>query len=257
MANKKAESKAFDSLEVTFHDKWHFIELKSAIEVEKVGETVLTVRLSEIDIFSNDLADRKLLIKRDQPSPRIRRQICRVNLDGRFPTVEIVIESLTKSIGAQEKFLKLKIEKLEKDVPDQFYLPHNDVFDDVHKEIFNMEAPAIATIMGDVVLPPKAFHTEICQVNLKPEDLENIGTRKVILERTTDHGMNIGMRKMILMPKILSEIKVENGEAKVEVKIYNASRQRLRISKKTNIARVFLCKNSNLTDKVGNIFFYI
>ena len=251
LANKKAESKAFDSLEISFHDKWHFIDLKSAVTVEKLGETLLTVRLSEIEIFMNDLVDRKVLVRRDNPSPKIKRQICKLNIDGRSPVVEIIIDSDTKDISAQEKFFKLKIEKFEKDVPDQFFLPHNDVFDDVSKEIFNMNAPAVATTLVDVVLPPKAFHTEICHVDLKPEDMEIIGTKDVILERTSDHGMNIGMRKMILVPKILSVVRVENGEAKVEVKIYNASRQRLRISKKTNIAKVFLCRNTNLTSKVG------
>ena len=251
LANKKAESKAFDSLEISFHDKWHFIDLKSAVTVEKLGESLLTIRLSEIEIFMNDLVDRKVLVRRDNPSPKIKRQICKLNIEGRSPVVEIIIDSDTKDISAQEKFFKLKIEKFEMDVPDQFFLPHNDVFDDVSKDIFDMNAPAVATTLVDVVLPPKAFHTEICHVNLKPEDMEIIGTKNVILERTSDHGMNIGMRKMILVPKILSVVKVENGEAKVEVKIYNASRQRLRISKKTNIAKVFLCRNTNLTKKVG------
>ena len=62
----------------------------------------------------------------------------------------------------------------------------------------------------------------------------------MILERTTDHGMNIGMRKMILVPKLVSEVCLDNEEVKVEVQIYNASRQRLRISKKTSIAKVYL-----------------
>ena len=62
--------------------------------------------------------------------------------------------------------------------------------------------------------------------------------------------MNIGMRKMILVPKIISEVQQDEEEMKVDVKIYNASRQRLRISKKTNIAKVFLCRNRKFDQKV-------
>lgn len=36
----------------------------------------------------------------------------------------------------------------------------------------------------------------------------------------------------------------------VAVRIYNASRQRLRVSKKTNIAKVLLCKNTAFDGKV-------
>ena len=255
IANKKAEQKALDSLEIKFHDRLHFVDLKATLDLEHVGENLAIVRLGEIDIFFNDLADRKVLIKRDYDLglPRIKRQICKVSLDGRVPMVELLIDSRELKVQPQDKFFKLQIERTEKDGPDQFFLPQHDVFDDVSSSLFDLSCPVVATTTADVVLPPKAFHTETCDVSLGPEDMEVAGTRKVILERTADHGMNIGMRKMILVPKIVSEVKVEGGTAKVEVRIYNASRQRLRISKKTNIAKVYLCKNKVLDKKVGII----
>ena len=54
--------------------------------------------------------------------------------------------------------------------------------------------------------------------------------------------MKIGLRKMILVPKIVSQLTEIEKEVKVEVKIYNASRQQLRISKNTNIAKLYLGK---------------
>ena len=64
--------------------------------------------------------------------------------------------------------------------------------------------------------------------------------------------MKIGLRKMILVPKIVSQLTEMEKEVKVEVKIYNASRQQLRISKNTNIAKLYLGK-VNLVLEVINI----
>jgi len=93
-----------------------------------------------------------------------------------------------------------------------------------------------------VVLMPKSFHTERCTVQLKPGEGPALNAAHVILQRTDDYAMKIGMRKLILVPKVLTQLTWEaDGEvATVEVQIYNASKQRLRLSKKTNIANVFL-----------------
>jgi len=58
------------------------------------------------------------------------------------------------------------------------------------------------------------------------------------MRRTKDHGMNIGMRKMIMIPQVVSQLTINRDQAQIMVTIYNASRQGLRISTKTNIARL-------------------
>jgi len=250
--NKLAEMKAMDSLEVKFHDRPHYISLKKAVDVERPGENIITVRLGEVDIFFNDLNERKVNIRRDDDGGpvKVRRQICKVTLDGRIPMVDILVDCRNTKIEAMNKFFKVYIERTDKDGADQFYLPQSDVFEPIINEIFSLGAPLCATTPGDVVLAPKAFHEETCLVNIKSEEVEAFSSMKVILERTADHGMNIGMRKMILVPRIVSSLKIDGDQVKVSVRIYNASRQRLRISKKTNIAKVFLCKNTAFERKV-------
>ena len=123
--NKLAEMKAMDSLEVKFHDRPHYISLKKAVDVERPGENIITVRLGEVDIFFNDLNERKVNIRRDDDGGpvKVRRQICKVTLDGRIPMVDILVDCRNTKIEAMNKFFKVYIERTDKDGADQFYLP--------------------------------------------------------------------------------------------------------------------------------------
>ena len=99
-----------------------------------------------------------------------------------------------------------------------------------------------ASTSADIVLLPKSYHTETCSVKLD-HSLE--GPSVGLLERTKSSSMQIGMRKMILIQKVLCH--VVPGEspntATVMVRVYNASKQTLKITKKTNIAQVQLQKD--------------
>ena len=161
--NKKAEQKALDSLALEFHEKPHFINLNAALEFKEKGENLAYIRLTEVEVFLNDLADRRILVKRDLKlgAPMIKRQICKVVLEGRVPKVEVIIDSNNLSIQPMTKFLKIQIERTDKDSSDQFNLPLNNVFDDGVEAVFDLDNPAIATTIADVVLLPKESVTFI------------------------------------------------------------------------------------------------
>jgi len=99
-----------------------------------------------------------------------------------------------------------------------------------------------ASTSADIVLLPKSYHTETCLVKLD-QNLEkpSIG----LLERTKSSSMQIGMRKMIIIQKVLCYLTPGESPntATVEVRVYNASKQTLKITKKTIIAQVRLQKD--------------
>ena len=123
---KLAEMKAMDSIEIKFHDRPHYISLKAPLHLERPGKNVVTVKLPEIEIFFNDLSDRRVSIRRDDDGSggvKIRRQVCKVTIDGRIPMVDILIESQATLLEPMHKFFKIYIERMEKDGGDQFNLP--------------------------------------------------------------------------------------------------------------------------------------
>ena len=68
------------------------------------------------------------------------------------------------------------------------------------------------------------------------------------MERTKASSMQIGMRKMIIIPKVLYFLdpSQDSQEVKIKIKMYNASKQTLRITKKTKIAQVRLQKSEDV-----------
>eukprot|EP00088_Acartia_fossae_P000776 TRINITY_DN10308_c0_g1_i2.p1 TRINITY_DN10308_c0_g1~~TRINITY_DN10308_c0_g1_i2.p1 ORF type:complete len:1213 (-),score=414.01 TRINITY_DN10308_c0_g1_i2:230-3334(-) len=244
VSQKQAEIKALATIETAFHDRVHFVELKEALTFEQVGYNVVNFHLAPLDIFISDLPDRKVRIKKqDRTDFQIPKQICKIKLQGRNVHTEILISSNKKKIEPLEGFLRLQIEKIDIDSNDPFFIPHGHVIHKGAEEMFDSEGSAAATVPADILLAPKSFHKQLCNVTLKDKELSDLRPNQlVIVNRTKDHGMNIGMRKMILIPRAVSQLQIDGDTAKIEVTIYNASRQGLRISTKTNIAKLLLCK---------------
>ena len=250
-AVKLAEIKALENSSLKFHEAYYDISLDKEEQLPGPGDAVILVKLGELELFSTELADRHVFVHYRAQADNtavVKSQICKVNLEGKSPTVELLVRSKNATLGPFPLFLRLRIERTELDTDNQFFLPVSDTFHPTATEtLFDLHCSTVASTLNDVVLLPKSFHTERCVVPLKPEELATLNDALVILERTPDHGMNIGMRKMILVPKVLSRLACDQSseQATVEVRIYNASKQRLRLSKNTNIARIFLPRYSN------------
>jgi hypothetical protein len=250
---KTAEIKTWQTAGIKFHDEFHDISLKKELKLPVPGgDCVITVSLPELELFASELADRRVLIHfrslgggTSAASGHIKSQICKLILDDRTPAVDILLKSKAPTIAPTDYFFRLRIERTEMDVDNQFFVPVSDSFlPAATEQLFDVTACTLVATQKDVVLLPKSYHTERCTVLLREDQLAGLNDVLVVLERTTDHSMNIGMRKLILVPKVLTRMSCdqEANMATVEVRIYNASKQRLRLSKNTNIGKVFLPK---------------
>lgn len=151
--------------------------------------------------------------------------------------MEVLVENTKDkevTIKASEKYklIRVYVEKDINDLDHQFEIPEDDDGVDEAEEYLEKEV-VDATTTSDIVLKPKTYHTETCIAKI---DLDYGVDPLVQVERTKASTMKIGMRKMILVPKVLTFMKVSGGEAKVQVRLYNASKSIMRISAKTPIA---------------------
>lgn len=245
-----AEIKALEGQGLKFHEEYHDIALKEPLKLPiPAGDLVVTVNLPELEMFSADLAGRHAFVHyRSLVNNNIiiKSQICKISVDGKNSTVDVLMRSKEGSIPPTSYFLRLRIERLEADTDNCFYVPLEDCFHPSATEaLFNVQNPHMVATQKDIVLLPKSFHVERCEVQLKPEEMVGLDNALVIMERTSDHAMNIGMRKLILVPKVLTRVTCSGNDAEeqratVEVRIYNASKRQLRLSKNTNIGKIFL-----------------
>ena len=142
------------------------------------------------------------------------------------------------------KLIRVYIERNSKDLDHQFDIPEDDDVIDVVEDILEQEAFDAATT-NDIVLMPKTYHSEECIVKLnRALNYQSFA----LMERTKASSMQIGMRKMIIIPKVLYFLdpSPDSQEVKIKIKMYNASKQTLRITKKTKIAQVRLQKSEDV-----------
>ena len=148
------------------------------------------------------------------------------------------------------KLIRVYVQKMDKDLDHQFDIPEDDEScSDVEKLVDADTYDALTTT--DIILNPKAYHTENCSIKMmKSYNFTPFG----VLERTKASSMNIGMRKMILVPRVVNFINIlDENSATIQVTMYNASKQTLRITKKTKIASVRIQKPNILSDEEFNL----
>lgn len=247
VSQKLIQIKVLASVETKLHDRIHTFHLKDKLTFEKAGKNIIDFHLDTLDSFIHELVDkgscRKVQFKKIETSTfKIQKQICNIQLKGKNVTAEVLVDSKETVIKPCKGFLKVQIEKSEIDNYDPFVIPLGHIVDEGSEDILDSTCKVVATVPTDIHLAPKSFHTQLCNVSSKEKDLNELASKVVVLNRTKDHGMNIGMRKMILIPRAVTELQMDGDTAKVMVTIYNASRQNLRISTKTNIATLFVSK---------------
>ena len=196
--------------------------------------------MSELDLFASELAGRKILVKERMNSKRlltVHRQVAECQVVERKSRVEVLVENTkdrTVVIKPSEKYklIRVHVEKQINDLDYQFAIPEDDDFIEDSGEYFEKDVVDALTTT-DIVLKPKTYHTEICVAKL---DVDYGSDPIVQVEKTKTSTMKIGMRRMILVPKVVTYIKMGNGEGRLSVKLYNASKSIMRISANTPIA---------------------
>ena len=142
------------------------------------------------------------------------------------------------------KLIRVYVERHAKDLDHQFDIPEDDDILDAVEDILDKEA-FDATSTNDISMMPKTYHTEECVVKLnKTLDYQSLA----LMERTNHSSMQIGMRKMIIIPKVLYLLgpSTDSQEVRIKIRMYNASKQKLKFTKKTKIAKVRLQKSEDV-----------
>jgi len=250
---KIGEIKSFEKLGLEFFKTGMSIRCTEDFIVGRRERKVLTFKMAELDLFSSELSGRRILIKERDNDKRIItvfKQTANIIVNERKSEVDVLVQNdkdkeVIVKANDKVKLIRVYVEKLEKDFDHQFDIPEDDdIIDDVENFL---ETDAVdASTTTDIVLKPKTYHTEVCTVKTSKSYKEQ---PFVVFERTKASGMKIGMRKMILVPKVLSFLNTEGEEATLLVTLYNASKQTLRITKKTKIASVRIQKQETLMDE--------
>ena len=235
MYDKKIENR-----DIEFFPSGMSIKLMEEVMVEAKERKIIAISMEELDLFASELAGRKILVKERMNSKRlltVHRQVAECQVVDRKSRVEVLVEN-TKDravvIKPSEKYklIRVHVEKQINDLDYQFAIPEDDDFIEDSDEYFEKEVVDALTTT-DIVLKPKTYHTELCVAKL---DLDYGSDPLVQVEKTKTSTMKIGMRRMILVPRVVTYIKMENGEGRLYVKLYNASKSIMRISAKTPIA---------------------
>jgi len=201
---------------------------------------IVIFKMPELDLFFSELAKRKILIKErdnDKKILTVFKQTANVIVNEMKSEVEVLVqnernkECIVKA-SDKVKLIRVYVERLEKDLDHQFDIPDDD---DIASGIDNfLESGLVdAVATSDIILHPKTYHSELCKVKL-PKTYKEDPFALLVKHRS----MNFGMRKMILVPKVLSFINIKNEEATVIVTMYNASKITQKITKNSKIASV-------------------
>jgi len=249
---KIGEIKSFEKQGLEFFKSGMSILCSEDFSVGPMERKIMTFKMPELDIFSSELAGRKILIKERDNDKRILtvfKQTANVIVNERKSEVDVLVQNdrnkeCRVKASDKVKLIRVYVEKLEKDLDHQFDIPEDDDIISEIEELLEAE-PFDAVTSEDIILQPKTYHSEVCTVKISKSYTEN---PFAVLERTKASGMKIGMRKMILVPKVLSFLNTDKEEATIIVNMYNASKQTLRITKKNQNCK---CKNSEARNPVG------
>eukprot|EP00090_Calanus_glacialis_P001028 TRINITY_DN10736_c0_g1_i4.p1 TRINITY_DN10736_c0_g1~~TRINITY_DN10736_c0_g1_i4.p1 ORF type:complete len:2067 (+),score=620.98 TRINITY_DN10736_c0_g1_i4:267-6467(+) len=249
---KIGEIKSFEKQGLEFFKSGMSILCSEDFSVGPMERKIVTFKMPELDMFSSELAGRKILIKERDNDKRILtifKQTANVIVNERKSEVDVLVQNernkeCTVKASDKVKFIRVYVEKLEKDLDHQFDIPEDDDIISEMEVLLEAE-PVDAVTSEDIILQPKTYHSEVCTVKILKSYTEK---PFAVLERTKASGMKIGMRKMILVPKVLSFLNTDTEVATIIVNMYNASKQTLRITKKTKIASVRIQKPGILLD---------
>ena len=223
--------------------EWHgglSVRLLEEVVVEARERKIVSLRAAELDLFAPELQGRRVMVKERWNTRRrltVYKQVAEATVVDRQVTLEVLVENkedqrVVISPSEGYKLIRVHVEKDINDLDYQFDIPEDD--DGVEEAEEFMEKEVVDAITStDIVLKPKTYHTEVCTAKV---GLELDTAPVVVVERTKNRTMSIGMRKMILVPKVLSYLTVAGTEATVMVRLYNASKSIMRISAKTQIA---------------------
>ena len=249
IAKRIGEIKSFEKEGFQFFKTGMSIKCAECFTIGPRERKLMTFKMEELDLFSSELAGRKILIKERDNDSRILtvfKQIANIIVNDRKSEVDVLVQNdqtrdVVVKAADKEKLIRVYVERLEKDLDNQFEIPEDeDMFEKIDDLVVADPVDAITTT--DIVLQPKCYHTELCTVKL-PEIHEL--PPLAVLERTKASSMKIGMRKMILVPKAFNFIKIEDGvNASVLVRMYNAWKMPIRITKKTKIAELKLLRKN-------------
>jgi len=240
---KIGEIKSNEKAGIEFFTNGLSIRITEDLTVGAMERKIITVKMAELDLFASEMAGRRLLVKERANSRRmltVYKQIVTCSVNERKSQVEVLVENMRSrpvTIKASEKFklIRVHVEKKIEDLDHQFDVPEDDDFiEEVENYLEKEVVDAVTT--NDIVLKPKSYHTELCKAkvdNSKYPENEDI---LVQCERTKASTMRIGMRKMILVPKLLTYMRLGDSHAEVSVRLYNSSNSIMRISAKTPIA---------------------
>ena len=236
----KMYEKKIQNKDIEFFPSGMSIKLTEELVVEARERKLVTITLEELDLFASELAGRKILVKERMNSKRlltVHRQVAECQVVERKSRVEVLVENTkdrTVVIKPSEKYklIRVHVEKQINDLDYQFAIPEDDDFIEDSGEYFEKDVVDALTTT-DIVLKPKTYHTEVCVAKL---DVDYGSDPIVQVEKTKTSTMKIGMRRMILVPKVVTYIKMGNGEGRLSVKLYNASKSIMRISANTPIA---------------------
>merc|ERR1712192_270092 len=210
-----------ENRDIEFFPSGMSIKLTEEVIVEAKERKIVAISLEELDLFASELAGRKILVKERMNSKRlltVHRQVAECQVVDRKSRVEVLVEN-TKDravvIKPSEKYklIRVHVEKQINDLDYQFAIPEDDDFIEDSDEYFEKEVVDALTTT-DIVLKPKTYHTELCVAKL---DLDYGSDPLVQVEKTKTS-------------------KMKNGEGRLYVKLYNASKSIMRISAKTPIA---------------------
>ena len=249
---KVAEIKAFEKLDLDFFKAGMSIMCHDDICIGPRVKKIVTFKLPQLDMFSSELAGRRVLIKErdnDRDILTVHKQISNIIINDRKSEVDVLVEnSFDKQVVVKAsekiKLIRVYVERHVKDLDHQFDIPEDDDIIDVVEDILEKEA-FDATSTNDISMMPKTYHTEECVVKLnKTLDYQSFA----LMERTNHSSMQIGMRKMIIIPKVFYLLgpSTDSQEVRIKIRMYNASKQKLKFTKKTKIAKVRLQKSEDV-----------
>ena len=252
LMKKIGEIKSFEKLNLDFFKNGNSIICSEDIKIGPREKKIVTFRLSELDLFASELAGRRVLIKErdnDRDILTVTKQITNIIINERKSEIDVLVENsfdreVVVKASDKIKLIRVYLERMPKDLDHQFDIPEDDDVLDVVETLLNTETLDAATT-EDIVLQPKTYHTGVCSVKLtRAYDFRPFA----LMERTKASSMKIGMRKMIIIPKVQCFLTTQEDscEATLMIKMYNASKQTLRITKKTKIALVRVQKDESV-----------
>ena len=161
---KVGEIKSFEKLYLDFFKSGMSIMCHEDISLGPREKKIVTFKLPELDLFSSELAGRRILIKErdnDRDILTVHKQISNIIINERKSEVDVLVfnghsdKQVVVKASEKVKLIRVYIERNSKDLDHQFDIPEDVI--DVVEDILEPEAFDAATTDG-IVLMPKTYH---------------------------------------------------------------------------------------------------